>query len=139
MTRLRLLFRWIRSRKVFLVCLLTFFLYSCGDIKRENPHDPSTNNFEGPRVTITNPINNQTLYTDGFYSGTAKDPQEGIITDSSRYTWKSNIDAGSCKGNNIQLWGILLKSYGKHVITLEVSDDDGNVGRNSINVTIKNY
>jgi hypothetical protein len=99
-------------------------------------------NFEGPKVTIISPKDGDTIYQANF-SGEAYDPQEGNITDGNKFLWISDVDGKLFVGKSYfdmkKLYNITSFSYGKHTITLQVNDEDGNIGYAKVSITYKSY
>ncbi|MDI6786706.1 MAG: hypothetical protein QMD92_08375 [bacterium] len=134
---------FIELKKYFLLGTLIFLLFSCGKIKRENPHDPDGCNFQGPVVTITSPLGNGKIIGEVNLAGRAIDPQEGNIIDDSRFLWISDIDGKLFSGRTKYSPGVKhynnLTTEGKHVVTLQVKDEDGNIGYAKVKFTFKSY
>ena len=88
-----------------------------------------------PIVTITIPANN----TNSFYGynlklkGSANDPQDGILHNT-HLRWYSNLDGFIGEGDSVILNNL---SSGTHTITLEVTDNNGFIGKAFIQHTIE--
>jgi hypothetical protein len=94
-----------------------------------------------PTVTILEPANKSKFYEDEplpVLSGTATDPQDGLITESAAYVWtrflEEDEDLVLATGPGPHEIALPL---GKHILTLAVTDFDGNKSSRSIKVWIK--
>lgn len=133
----------IKLKKCCLIGVLIFFLVSCGKLEKNNPHDPDASNFQGPKVTILTPEDGKEVVGEVSFRGEAIDPQEGNITDDSKFLWISDRDGKLFSGRTKYSPGAIfynnLTTEGKHVITLQVEDEDGNVGYAKVRFTFKSY
>jgi len=78
----------------------------------------------------------ESFYASGqeaILQGVAIDPEDGSIPDGPSYRWESSLDGFLGEGRN--LWGLTL-SIGRHVLTLEVVDSDGQTGRTSVEIVV---
>ncbi len=65
--------------------------------------------------------------------GIAIDPEDGSIPEGPSYRWNSSLDRFLGEGRN--LWGLPL-SIGRHVLTLQVVDSDGQTGSASVEIVV---
>jgi len=94
-----------------------------------------------PTVTILEPANKSKFYENEplpVLSGTATDPQDGTISESTAYIWTRFLEneedpvlATGPGPHEVEL------PLGKHILTLTVTDSDGNSSSRSIKVWIK--
>jgi hypothetical protein len=63
--------------------------------------------------------------------GNATDAEDGALPDSA-LVWSSDLDGPLGTGNNLTV----TLSAGQHLLSLEVTDSDGNVGTDSLNLTM---
>lgn len=61
-------------------------------------------------------------------AGTGVDPQDGMLTGAA-LVWTSNLDGAIGKGENVSF---TPTTEGNHVITLTVTDSDGNIGTDEV-------
>jgi hypothetical protein len=91
--------------------------------------------MKGPEVFITSP-DDGLVFPSGEWvvmQGIAVDREDGSIPDGDSYTWHSSLDG--VLGSGRALWGLPL-SVGRHVLTLQAADSDGNVGSTSVEIVV---
>lgn len=93
-----------------------------------------------PSVQITHPANGATFAPGATitFSGQATDPEDGTITTDAAYTWSSDEDGVLGTGKTIQSSLSDTGEAKNHLVTLEVTDSDGNKATHQIGVTILN-
>ncbi len=85
-----------------------------------------------PSISIIDPIDGS-IFDEGMevlFSASATDPEEGDI--SARVEWTSSIDGSLGAGTNLPI----ALSFGEHVVTATITDIDGSVATDSINLTV---
>ena len=88
-----------------------------------------------PRAHILTPRNESqtrageavTFFARGF------DQEDGVIRDDAAFTWHSSLDGPLGAGRSLELATL---APGRHTITLVLTDSDGDIGRDSIALTV---
>jgi hypothetical protein len=91
--------------------------------------------MKGPEVFVTSP-DDGLVFPSGecvVMQGIAVDREDGSIPDGDTYTWHSSLDG--VLGSGRALWGLPL-SVGRHVLTLQAADSDGNAGSASTEIVV---
>jgi hypothetical protein len=90
-----------------------------------------------PNVTITSPVPNHSedFGTSITFTATVTDDFDDPLILEPLLVWTSDLDGQIGTGAS---FGISTLTVGAHVITAEVTDDDGETGSDSTNVTINN-
>ncbi|MFH1155844.1 MAG: choice-of-anchor U domain-containing protein [Pseudomonadota bacterium] len=88
-----------------------------------------------PVVTITSPAAaSENVWKDSIrFTGKAEDPEDGIISDSTKFKWISSLDGVLGTGSSLTLATL---SKGTHVITLQVTDSNGGVGSAAVTIHV---
>ena len=94
-----------------------------------------------PTVTITKPKNKTKFYEGGeppILQGGAYDPQDGSMTDGESYVWTRFVEEGDDEPLGTGQGPIEISlPLGKHILTLTVTDSDGNASSRSVKVWMK--
>jgi hypothetical protein len=107
------------------------FVAGCGGDDTTGPGDDDT----GPSVSISSPSDGA-AFVEGstvVFEGTAEDDEDGTLSGDA-YTWESDRDGELNTGPTFATDAL---SVGTHTVTLTATDDAGNSGSASVDVTVE--
>lgn len=108
------------------------------DINGNTKSTPALTVTKGPSkppvATMTSPSAGWTVMQ-GYLtslSGTATDPEDGVLS-GDKIIWSSSLQGKLGNGNTLNYRGFVI---GNHVITMSAEDSDGNVTKQTVNITV---
>jgi len=91
-----------------------------------------------PAALIVYPVDGDVFPPGGpvLFEGAGTDPEDGSLTDDTRFTWSSSLEGELGVGRKLY-FGDLLP--GRHTITLTVRDSDDLVGQGRVTISIGHH